>query len=85
MPPRIDKEKCICCGVCASICPMQIFIHEAESGNPPEVRFAEECWHCLCCEFDCPQQAVTVRLPLPLMMPYVDAASLHGREGEDNA
>ena len=25
MPPVIDPEKCIGCGVCADICPLQVF------------------------------------------------------------
>lgn len=83
MPPIIDKEKCVACGVCIAICPMQIFAPPQE-GQQPEVRFPEECWHCLCCEADCKQKALKVRLPLPLMMPFVNAATLHTRQGGDH-
>lgn len=76
MPPRIDPTKCITCGVCASICPMQIFYHP-EKGKIPNIRYAEECWHCNACVLDCPAQAISLRLPLNYMVLHVDADSLH--------
>ena len=30
MPPIIDKEKCNACGVCADICPTDVFRLQAE-------------------------------------------------------
>lgn len=76
MPPVIDETKCVGCGYCASICPMRVFEPAARAGEIPGVRYPEECWHCLACELDCRQKAIKVRLPLPLMMPHVDAATL---------
>lgn len=77
MPPVIDEEKCIRCGNCAAICPMRVFAFRKGSDTAPEVRFGEECWHCILCELECPRQAIKVRLPLPMMMPHIDASTLH--------
>lgn len=78
MPPRIDSEKCSKCGLCASICPMNLFAHE--KGNVPQVQYPEECWHCNACVLDCPSGAVELRLPLNYMLLNVPVASLTPRE-----
>jgi len=78
MPPIISREKCSKCGTCADICPTEVF-RMAKEGEIPEVRYSEECWHCNACVLDCPQSAITLRIPLPAMMLYVEAAD--GREG----
>jgi adenylylsulfate reductase, subunit B len=72
MPPIIDTQKCKPCGLCAQICPTDVF----SRGNPkaaPEIRYPEECWHCNSCVLDCPQSAITLRIPLPAMMLHVNA------------
>ena len=38
MPPVIDRNKCIGCGVCADVCPLQVFRHEPKKDKIPEVR-----------------------------------------------
>jgi len=72
LPPVINKEKCTGCGVCAEICPMDV-IHIVEGEDIPCILYSEECWHCNSCVLDCPVEAVSLRLPLPAMMLYVDA------------
>ena len=72
MPPIVDTQKCKPCGLCAQICPTDVFARV----NPkavPEIRYPEECWHCNSCVLDCPQSAITLRIPLPAMMLHVDA------------
>ncbi len=79
MPPVIDKTKCVGCGTCASICPMRVFVFQKEKNPIPEIRFGEECWHCILCELECRQKAIKVRLPMPMELPYIDAATLHNK------
>ena len=72
MPPIINAEKCNACGVCADICPTDVF-HVEEKKTVPSVRYPEECWHCNSCVLDCKQRAIELRIPLPLMMLHVEA------------
>ena len=72
MPPIIDKETCNACGVCADICPTDVF-KVVEKKKSTEIRYPEECWHCNACVLDCDQEAVKLRIPLPAMMLHVDA------------
>lgn len=71
MPPVIDKEKCIACGVCSDICPCDVIHLDQE--DLPEVTYPEECWHCNACVLDCASEAIRLRVPLPAMMLYVDS------------
>ncbi len=72
MPPIIDAEKCKPCGTCAAICPVDVF-ENIGPGKTPLIKYPDECWHCNSCALDCPKQAITLRVPLPAMMLYVDA------------
>ncbi len=70
MPPVIDDKKCICCGTCVDICPMDVFFGSKET-EIPVISHPEECWHCNACVLDCPvEDAVSLRIPLPLMIVY---------------
>lgn len=71
MPPIINMTECKACGICADICPTDVF--EMKKGSPPMIRYPEECWHCNACVLDCPEAAITLRIPLPAMMLHVDA------------
>ena len=75
MPPRIDSEKCSRCGLCVSICPMQVF-RQAQPKTVPRVAWGDECWHCNACVLDCPSGALSLRIPLNYMVLHVDADSL---------
>ena len=77
MPPIINKEKCNACGICADICPMDVF-GVTDNGDIPVVTYPEECWHCNSCVLDCPEEAISLRIPLPAMMLYVEAGNSSG-------
>jgi adenylylsulfate reductase subunit B len=69
MPPIINEKKCTACGVCAEICPQDVF-WGTERKKTPVISYPEECWHCNACVLDCPEQAVTLRIPLPMSICY---------------
>lgn len=69
MPPVIDKKKCTACGVCANICPMDVF-WGSEKKQVPIVSYPEECWHCNACVLDCSAGAVRLRIPFPAHIVY---------------
>jgi len=67
MPPIVNRDKCLKCSLCAQICCMNVF-GPAQTGEYPQVRYPEECWHCRACVMDCPAGAIDLRYPLPMMM-----------------
>jgi adenylylsulfate reductase subunit B len=70
MPPVIDEAICVACGQCVELCPLDVF-WGSEDGSVPIVRYGEECWHCGVCVETCPAEgAVTIRIPLPVMILY---------------
>ena len=77
MPPLINESKCIRCGLCAEICPLGLFRFDKASGNPPEVAFPDECWHCNSCVLDCPKKAITLRVPLCQMLLHRDVRQIY--------
>lgn len=80
MPPVINREKCVGCGVCADICPLQVFSHHPGADRVPEVKRPYECWHCNACVLDCRQEPLSCSLPLTHMLLYVDADTLKPKE-----
>lgn len=71
MPPVINQEECIGCGECYEACQSDVF-HKTDDGEGTEVMYPEECWHCNACVFVCPVEAVSLRIPLPMMVLYHD-------------
>jgi len=53
----IDKEKCINCKTCISICPMGVY---EDKNDGVEVVHENECIACMGCVGACPVEAITV-------------------------
>ena len=54
---EVDKEKCIGCGECVDICPVDVYEMEDEKSVPVN---EEECIGCESCIEVCEQDAITV-------------------------
>ncbi len=54
-----DKKKCVGCGDCAKICPVQALVIEKGIGKPP-TWIKARCLACHCCEEICPKGAAHV-------------------------
>ncbi len=67
MPPIIDIDKCDNCGICVEVCSENVF-YGSKSKKPPEVNYAEECWHCGACYVECHKEAIQFYIPLPMRL-----------------
>ena len=83
MPPMIDPEKCVKCGTCADICPLEVYGRRPARGEIPAVRYPDECWHCNVCVMDCPSGALSLRLPISHMILHLDSPYLQTLSKED--
>ena len=74
MPPVINQELCVKCGLCAQICPLDVIKAEKNEENEKKivVKYPDECWHCRACAIDCPKHAIKLRYPLSHMMLHVE-------------
>jgi len=69
MPPIINEELCNGCGKCVDICPSDVFFG-TKKGEIPIVAYPDECWHENACVAECPVSAITLRIPLSMMVIY---------------
>jgi len=60
--PKIDYKRCIGCGLCYELCPVDVFGWDEEK-DLPIVAYPKECYQCGSCELECPQMAIDVTLP----------------------
>jgi uncharacterized protein (DUF362 family)/ferredoxin len=59
--PRLDPDKCVRCGICARVCPVNAIPPLTGAGDDfPSVE-REKCVRCLCCHEMCPTGAMTAR------------------------
>ena len=65
MAVLFDMEACNGCALCVRFCPGDVL---AMNGNKPEVRYPEECFYCGACLVECKEDAITYRIPLPMML-----------------
>lgn len=52
----VDKEKCIGCGTCVAICPVEAISFDAKGKAQIDPK---KCIHCGACEASCPVAAIS--------------------------
>ncbi|MBT3914912.1 MAG: ferredoxin family protein [Rhodospirillaceae bacterium] len=80
MPP-VFNIYCDGCGICASICPTDVFSRSKDK-EVPLVLYPDECWHCDSCVLDCPgdvegRKGVELRIPLNMQLLWIDPEAEH--------
>jgi NAD-dependent dihydropyrimidine dehydrogenase PreA subunit len=55
--PEVNEEKCIGCGECAEVCPVDVYEIQNEKAVPVN---ADECLGCESCVEVCEQGAITL-------------------------
>lgn len=64
--PYIDESKCIKCGVCVNMCPVNpkaLDWHTGSKKEPPTYIY-KRCIRCYCCQELCPESAIHLKVPL---------------------
>ena len=57
--PKVDRRKCIACGLCEKACPVPE--KAVRSGNGKKAKYDyHKCIRCYCCQEMCPAKAITV-------------------------
>ena len=70
MPPVIDDKKCTKCGICADVCPVDVY-YGSEEAEIPRISYAEDCYFCAACILECPADAIMLRYPLYAQPSYL--------------
>jgi len=63
--PEIDPKKCVKCGVCVEMCPVNskaVDWHDKIKTNPPTYKYMR-CIRCFCCQEMCPEGAIRIKVP----------------------
>jgi len=68
-PIVFNEDVCTGCNICVDVCLMEILAPSPEKGNPPIVRYPDECAYDGACWMQCPQRekgAIKIVPPLPM-------------------
>jgi uncharacterized protein (DUF362 family)/NAD-dependent dihydropyrimidine dehydrogenase PreA subunit len=63
--PYINESKCVRCGICTKMCPVNpkaVDFHDDNKQKPPYYKY-ERCIRCYCCQELCPENAIKLRVP----------------------
>lgn len=55
MAAKVDEEKCIGCGSCVNVCPVEAI--EVENGT---AKISDDCIECGACVGECPVNAISI-------------------------
>lgn len=64
--PFINSEKCLKCGVCVQMCPVNpkaVDWHDKDKKKAPSYLY-KRCIRCYCCQELCPESAIDLKVPL---------------------
>ena len=70
MPPVINDEKCVKCGMCVDVCPVDVYYGSGD-GELPVVSYGQDCYCCCSCILECPTDAIRLRYPLYAQPSYL--------------
>ncbi len=63
VPVVVDEAKCVTgCHICVESCPVDCLAIDVSKGKAHMAH--DDCWYCLACEIDCPNDAIVVKIPL---------------------
>lgn len=54
---NLEPEKCIGCGMCAQVCPHEVF---AVNSKKAKIIYKDACMECGACQMNCPTGAISV-------------------------
>ena len=61
--PVIDPEKCIKCGTCVKVCPVEGKAVNFKDKKEPPIYDYSKCIRCFTCQEMCPEKAISVKTP----------------------
>ena len=68
---RLEREKCIGCGMCLVVCPHEVF---AFTESRAEIRDRDACMECGACAQNCPASAIRVQAGVGCAAAVINAA-----------
>lgn len=63
--PKIDSSKCVKCGICVNMCPVNpkaVDWHDGNKKAAPTYKY-NRCIRCYCCQELCPESAINLSVP----------------------